>query len=309
MPKMEQVEHGLQGVYQGSVVYDPVSRKFYQGRIDPLQGQIVGVSDISSIDIAVLLQEILGLERPAYNLRNVCRVVPMNMLKASAPVYTKLTAQEKVPEMTEAPISKGDWTTVDFSLWKNVVHIVASIEAQMRASLPFFAMETQDAAGALAASENGQIKTALETATTVAGHDWGTSTNNPYDDLIDVMSTIAALGYPPNFVSAHPLAWGDFFGNPYVKGQLAGAVYPDFTKGGGFPILGLPGVTGFSDFAHTNTVAIVGSMRASVLGNGPTEAAKYRNEPAGYDAFIIRQWLEPQLVVADAIRELTGVHA
>ena len=45
------------------------------------------------------------------------------------------------------------------------------------------------------------------------------------------------------------------------------------------------------------------------LGEGPTEAARYRDEKAGYDAYIIRQWLEPKLVLGDAIRELTGVHA
>jgi hypothetical protein len=39
------------------------------------------------------------------------------------------------------------------------------------------------------------------------------------------------------------------------------------------------------------------------------EAARYRDEKAGYDAYIIRQWLEPKLVLSDAIRELTGVHA
>ena len=30
---------------------------------------------------------------------------------------------------------------------------------------------------------------------------------------------------------------------------------------------------------------------------------------AGYDAYVIRQWLQPDLVLSDAIRELTGVHA
>ena len=39
-----------------------------------------------------------------------------------------------------------------------------------------------------------------------------------------------------------------------------------------------------------------------VLGEGPTEAARYRDEKAGYYAYIIRQWLQPKLVLGDAIR-------
>ena len=30
-------------------------------------------------------------------------------------------------------------------------------------------------------------------------------------------------------------------------------------------------------------------------------AAQYRNEPAGYDAYIIRDWLEPKVVLDDAL--------
>jgi len=104
------------------------------------------------------------------------------------------------------------------------------------------------------------------------------------------------------------LVWGDFFGNPFVKGQLKGEVLPG-TKI--FTLPGLPGVRGYSDWACLNTVAFALSTTAPalVLGDGPTEAARYRDEKAGYDAYIIRQWLQPQLVLAGAIRELTGVQA
>jgi hypothetical protein len=41
---------------------------------------------------------------------------------------------------------------------------------------------------------------------------------------------------------------------------------------------------------------------------GRVTLLEYRDEKAGYYAYIIRQWLEPKLVLGDAIRELTGVH-
>jgi len=45
------------------------------------------------------------------------------------------------------------------------------------------------------------------------------------------------------------------------------------------------------------------------MGEGPTEAARYRDEKAGNYAYIIRQWLEPKLVLGDAIRQITGAHS
>jgi hypothetical protein len=70
-------------------------------------------------------------------------------------------------------------------------------------------------------------------------------------------------------------------------------------------------VTGISDTVLTNTIAIVGSLAAPaiILGDGPTEAARYRDEGKGYTGFIVRQWLQPILVQTGAIRRLTGVHA
>ena len=43
---------------------------------------------------------------------------------------------------------------------------------------------------------------------------------------------------------------------------------------------------------------------AVVLGLGPVEAAQYRDEKAGYDAYVIRQYMEPQLVLDDAIDKI-----
>lgn len=46
------------------------------------------------------------------------------------------------------------------------------------------------------------------------------------------------------------------------------------------------------------------SAPAIVLGLGPVEAAQYRDEKAGYDAYVIRQYMEPQLVIDDAIDKI-----
>jgi len=43
---------------------------------------------------------------------------------------------------------------------------------------------------------------------------------------------------------------------------------------------------------------------AIVLGQGPVEAAQYRDEKAGYDAYVMRQYMESQLGIDDAIDKI-----
>jgi hypothetical protein len=272
------------------------------------EAQMIAPGDISAIEAVTILDEVLGLAVPQYVLRNVCRPVRMDSLTARVDIATALAGKEKVPPLVEAEIVAEAYTDVDFDLWKNVVHVAISDEARKKAAHDILGLHVSDAARDLARMENKQIDEALDGATDVAGADWGDITKNPYNDIVAVMTTIEGAGYPVDAIVAHPLVWGDFFGNPFVKGQLQGQVMPG---GRVFSVPGLPGVTGYSDFSCLNTIAFVLSRAAPalVLGEGPTEAARYRDEKAGYDAYIIRQWLQPKLVLAGAIRELTGVHA
>jgi len=291
------------------VFRNPVDSKYYKAqRLGRFEAQIIQPGDISAIEAVTILDEVLGLARPQYVLRNLCRVISMPGLTANIDVATALTGQEKVPPLVEAEISAEAYTRVSFDLWKNVVHVAISDEAIKKAAHNILGLHVADAARDLARMENKQIDEVLDTATDVAGNDWGDTSVNPYDDIVGVMSTIEGNGYEVDAIAAHPLVWGDFFGNPFVKGQLKGEVLP---SGRIFDVPGLPGVRGYSDFQLLNTSAFVLSTSAPavVLGDGPTEAARYRNEKAGYDAYIIRQWLQPKLVLSDAIRELTGVHA
>lgn len=291
-------------------VYRSASDGKYYKQADSrvFEAQMIAPGDISAIEAVTILDEVLGLAVPQYVLRNVCRPVRMDSLTARVDIATALAGKEKVPPLVEAEIVAEAYTDVDFDLWKNVVHVAISDEARKKAAHDILGLHVSDAARDLARMENKQIDEALDGATDIAGADWGDTTKNPYNDIVAVMTTIEGAGYPVDAIVAHPLVWGDFFGNPFVKGQLQGQVMPG---GRVFNVPGLPGVTGYSDFSCLNTIAFVLSRAAPalVLGEGPTEAARYRDEKAGYDAYIIRQWLQPKLVLAGAIRELTGVHA
>ncbi len=272
------------------------------------EAQMIAPGDISAIEAVTILDEVLGLAVPQYVLRNVCRPVRMDSLTARVDIATALAGKEKVPPLVEAELSAEAYTDVDFDLWKNVVHVAISDEARKKAAHDILGLHVSDAARDLLRMDTRQIDDALDGATDVAGADWGDTTKNPYNDIVPAMATIEGAGYPVDAIVANPLVWGDFFGNPFVKGQLQGQVMPG---GRIFNLPGLPGVRGYSDFACLSTIAFVLSTSAPalVMGEGPTEAARYRDEKAGYDAYIIRQWLQPKLVLAGAIRELTGVHA
>jgi hypothetical protein len=222
----------------------------------------------------------------------------MDKLTARIDVATKLAGQEKVPPLIEAEISKESYTPVNFDLWKNVVHVVVADEAQMKAAHDILGLHTSDAARDLARMENKQIAEVAEANITekVAGtpySDWGARTGgvSDTDPMLAIqasMAYVAGQGYPPDFLAMHPTA----------------------PTGGQFTLPGWPTVAIFVDWALTETPTasigpIVGSRAAPALvfGEGPDMAARYRNDKAGYDAYIIRDWMEPK-VVLDAAADM-----
>lgn len=275
---------------------------------------IITPTDTEDIEALTVLDEVLGLMRVSYNLRNMCRVIRSDQLTFRVDTASKLSAHEKVEPLEEADITGMGWSTTSFDLWKNVAHIAMADESIKKSAHDILALGIQDAAKALMKSENDQIATVVEAATnTSAGSDWGTvtdgrSANSPYADILTAFNTIEGTGgFDPDLIAAHPYVWMDFFGNDYVKGQLRGEVLPG---GNMFSIPGLPGVQGLKDYGLTNTQCLVlDSDQAVFFGEGPTEAARYRKPTAMYEAYLIAQWLEMQIVQENAIYELTAVHA
>ena len=189
--------------------------------------------------------------------------------------------------------------------------MVISDEAAMKAAHDIMALNTNDAAKEIARMENSQIATELATATEVAGADWG-GANDPFDDITPILAIIMGNGYTPSHIAMHPLVWADFISNAEVQKYVqAGMLTIPREQRGALALPIFPDLEIVVDHSLLNTSCFIVAAQAPalVLGGGPTESAKYRNEPAGYNAFIIRQWLQPQLVLAGALREITGVHA
>ena len=167
--------------------------------------------------------------------------------------------------------------------------------------------------------ENKQVAEEMPDATDqAAGGAWDaittppTSDNNPFDDILTALDILDGNGYPANWAVMAPKVWKAFITNSYVKDLVDASIAQLGAMGGDFSIPGYPSVKVLVDHAvtpNTSCYILSDEAPAQVMGEGPTEAARYRDEKAGNYAYIIRQWLEPKLVLGDAIRQITGAHS
>jgi len=309
--------------YQGSACFDPVKKKVFQGSLKQVFGsasrQAGAIISDTTTDAEVVLEEVLGLVYPDYVLRNACHIVSTPKLKLDVDLATRGTGVSNVPPMEEPNIMGHTYGRTNFDLagYKDVVHVVISDEVIDQSIHDQMRIHIESAAKELARLENGKISTEIETATnTTAGADFATSTTNPIEYIMSVSDSIESnAGGEADTVAADPLVWADYFGNPYIRYTVQaepGKFYvPPFARGKTFTIPGLPpGWTGIIDTNLTNTRAYIMCKNEGVVhADGPTESAHYRNEAAGYDAYIIRHWCRPEIVNTYAIYYLSSVHA
>jgi len=298
-----------------------VNNEYYCCTGRSYEAQAIMPTDISSVEAATILNEVFGAARPLTKLRGICRPVRMDHLAARVDIATGLTGQEKVPAMVEAEIASQSYSAVEFDLWKNVVHVVVSDEAAKKSAPDILALQVNDAARDLARMENKQIAEIAEACTEkvsgTAYSDWGAMTTppdsdtNPFEAIRASIEYIEGKGYEPDFMAMHPTLWGKFVTNTYVRDLVQAGVATIGNNGGQFTLPGYPTIKVFTDYSLTQTPTgslgpLIGDSSAPsvVLGLGPIEAAQYRDEKAGYDAYVIRQYMEPQLVIDDAIDKI-----
>ena len=310
---------------QTRVFKSAVDGKLYKYKGNPevtRQYEAAGIltpDDVSGIEASVILNEVLGRARPNYNLRKICRVFPMEQLVCTIDIATGITVQRKVPPMVEAEISKDVYTSVDFKLWKNVGHVVVPDESGMTSRHPVLQQSIEECARDLPRVENLDIKDAAETDitekdTSAVYADWGAitsglSTTDPFIAITAHIDKVQEKGYPVNFLAMHPTLWGKFIRNTFVRDLVHAGIAVVGAAGGSFTLPGYPLVQVVTDYALTATPTssvgpILGNSSGLVLGKGPTMAAAYRDEKAGMDGYIIRDWLQPKVVIDNALSKI-----
>lgn len=267
--------------------------------------KIIVSNDIpDAMKAKVIVEEVLGMARLKYMLRGACRVISMDGLVGEIPIGTKLTGKEKVPAMTKADVSSQSYTQVNFDLWKNVVHLVISKEAELKSKQDLMRMNAEDAAKDLKRMEDKQIGEVLDTLTAVSGTDWSDSSNNPLVDIRGVVAVIEQAGYEADWILMNSQVYAALITNEFVvKGFERGALVNEKNVGS---IAGLKLMV--SNFI-TNKTAIVMASGAPVcvLGDGPALVESYHGDGAFLDGYAVAKFMEPKLVISDAGRKLTGL--
>ena len=281
-------------------------------------GGIFDTSHSSTIKAVIVLDQVLATTFREFRLREACQIIKTPELVLSTDVATLFAASTRVLTLEEAAVLNQTYARTTWDLaatGKNVSHIALSDEAQKQAVHDALRLHIDNAARALAKAENTQLATILEGNTAVAQGDWGAMTTNadfnnrnPADDLQAVMTTIWDNGFNPDTLALHPRPWADFISNTFIHNLKTDQGVNNGMK---ISLLGFPTLNVIVDPSLTNTKATLLSKSGSntVLADGPTEAAQYRDEVRGMDGYVIRQWTEAKVVVAGAGRTETSVSA
>lgn len=311
----------------GSAWYHPLTKGIYAGqlgdesvylgqqgkRADDIRYAAGAIANIDAdVQAKIVLSDLLGFARPAYKLDAACRLVPAPELVKTVGVATKGTGQRNVPELTESEITGSVPVPVAIDCHPNEYHIVITDKAARSGAWDMLGNYVQDGAGEIAHMRNQDIKDALDGATDLAtGENWsssssGVSTYNPLTKIGSTYDTLAALGYPPNFIAMYGSDWGNFLTNTHIQGLVLARM---LDLGGGTR-LALPGyddVAILVDYTLSAASAFLGNNRGVILGDGGTEAVKYRNDLKRYTGYLIRQYLDVKIADANSVRNLTGI--
>lgn len=267
-------------------------------------------NDITNITVTELLGEIaLKQHRDFYAILGV-KKVPVPKLHASIPYAGKYRASEKVPEGVEANQLKSTYSKSTFALWKNVVSVSATKEAQLKGVFSPLQFDIDIAAGELSRSANSQIATMIESFTTASKGSWaavtgGVSDRNPLTDITTEAIVIGDLDARPKFVAVHPLVASAYLSNTWIKGQMQAPATQ--MLGGLYPVPLYPSLQFVVDQAFTSTKATIYDPEGALLGQGPLVAMEDENAKALSNGYVVAEFLQPLKVSNDFGRTMTSV--
>lgn len=279
-------------------------------------GGTVTADDFSAINVVQVLAGLLGMEFRAHSVLGAVTRVNTPNLTINIDTWTKFTAWQDVDEGVTVPTKKGGYTRQTVNLLKDVGSVAFTDEVLLR---PYehniYQNHIENVVNAMQQIKATKIITELETASGTAGADWGAvaagmSSFNPYDDIGAVIDLIEANNGRVDTIVSADRPSRDFISNSFVKGNgMAGA--PN-NQAGARVIANPPGLNGITwdiDNGITPTIAILLDRSAVMLAQGPVRTARSRDEQAGVDGYITRDWNAVKTVRSGFIRKLTAISA
>jgi len=294
----------IEFIDEGVTMARDAERAIRSGNIDE--------TSLSNIEVVQLLREVVRREWRKFHAIEGTKRIAVPKLKLNVPITDKYNASKKVPEFVEPDQKTNKFTLANLVLWKNMVSIYESDEAQLRADIQPLNHEIDQAAGSLGLAANDQIVLEIETFTGATKGDWGAfttdhSTRNPLEDITAEVVTITNNNFRPNIIALHPTVLANYMGNTFISG--VGFNVSDATIESGFNLPVYPQLKVVQDLGFTSTVATIYDTETMLLGEGPTTAEAFRNPLQSADGWVIRQWLHPLKVTNDGGRKLTSLVA
>jgi len=280
------------------------------GKNSILQAGVIDFNDREQITTTAILKKIVELARLDFNMVQAATIMPVNQITFSMGIATGVSAHRKVGELQEIEITKAELTPMDFKLYKNGVHVVASDESQMQPESNLVVQYSLSRrAKALADAKNQDLQETMfnpSTPTSAAAGDWFDLDFNPYRDINKARLAIkkAECGIA-DYMVANSMVWTALFSHNTAKGYAQGVQLPDTAT---FPVPGVPNVIGVScDWIDANSVLFCNKANYTILAQGPITAEQYRESKAGADGWLIRDWMQPKILMQKAGYILTDV--
>jgi len=266
-------------------------------------GKILEPTDLSDImKPEVIVEEIVGLARPMYVLRALCKVFQLDELEAKVPTATKFTGQKKVKPMEKVKLDSSTWGEIPVDCYKNCVNFALAFETTQKSRWDLIRIQADESAKTIARMEDEDIRDVLVTLVAIAGSDWKTSSNDPMVDIMAAITAIIDNGYDADKIAMSGSAYAAMVSNPNIKntferGALVSGKIPSIA---GLQVL-------YSSTITAKEAYVVDSMHCILLADGPAAKEDYHGEGSFMQGFAVAKFLDVVKINDDAGRRITGI--
>lgn len=284
---------------------------------DSRQGKTAGAitsQDFTSIQQIVLTGALVNQEERTFVLQNALTQQATANISIIIDTYHRFTIGEEYKEMDQVEARQGSFTRATFKLSKTVGHVSFQDD---------FFMDTRyhDVKAIHLANMNSdftrvkvkKIGAVLLTADAVTGTDWSTmtgehNTNNPLIDFEKAVRAVDANYGTINTVASNTRTYQYFDVNSWTKDKGTGPVVgPNENPRTVGAIPGLGGATWYLDNSLPDTKVLAFDKSATLMLQGPTKSAQYRDEHHEISGYYTRDYHRPIITETGKVRQITGV--
>jgi len=287
-----------------------------------LAASVITSMDFGSLTTNINITKVIAFQLVESVLEQAATTQQTPNLKASYRTWTGLEVETNVPEGVIVEAKKGALSEKSFTVKKDVGAAAITIEGELVLPLTVanvfgetiqqIAVKMRDArANKLAAALGSTTYADTQTGSDFGPHTGGVSTNDPGDEFLETIATLAANGYTLNTIISGMQAKKEYFSNSWIKGQFT--VGPAVNRAPKI-FRGVPGIETAPDWfadAKITTATILYALdrQVFVYFEGPKRQVEIQRPDAEVREYYTRDFNTPYIVDPLGIVKMTGVTA